>query len=83
MGRNDIKWKRDGEGGFIYEEPDLVLKIRYCLSADPLVRYRCEAIDPTHAIFRPIFRVSAENARMGKRALQAWLDQHRPYLRGT
>lgn len=77
-----IEWHKDGQGGFEYEEPDLLLTVTKIDSADLLVRFRCSVFLQSEATREePIFRVSAESAEMGKHALQTWLDRHGPNFR--
>lgn len=77
-----IRWHKDGQGGFEYEEPDLLLTVTRIDSPDLLVKFRCSVFlqsEPTRE--EPIFRVSAESSEMGKHALQSWLDRHGPNFR--
>ena len=80
-----IKWHKDGQGGFEYEDgEDLLLTVTKIESADPLVRFRCSVFLQSEATREElIFRVSAESAEMGKHALQMWLDRHGPNFRSA
>ena len=80
-----IKWHKDGQGGFEYEDDeDLLLTVTKIESADMLVKFRCSVFLQSEATRdEPIFRVSAESAEMGKHALQTWLDRHGPDFRGA
>ena len=77
-----IKWGKDGRESFAWEDSDLLLTVTRIESADPLVRFRCSVFWQSNATLKkPVFRVSAESAEMGKHALQTWLDRHGPNFR--
>jgi len=78
-----VKWHKDGQGGFEYEDgEDMLLTVTKIESTDLLVRFRCSVFLQSEATREePIFRVSAESAEMGKHALQTWIDRHGPNFR--